>query len=105
MFQLIRKLVVFCSFTQYLANLHSPLHLSLDPGLILASLKRLEAGRHFNKVRLDDSDPSSDTDCDNNTFSGDNNTISGCDNPVPASRQPTTIDKNKSFDFSKFVKK
>ena len=64
-----------------------------DPGLILANFKRLETGRHFKKVRVDESDPSSDTDCDNDVS-----------NTVPSPKQP--IPKQKmSFDFTKFMKK
>ena len=64
-----------------------------DPGLILANFKRLETGRHFKKVRVDESDPSSDTDCDNDVS-----------NTVPSTKQP--IPKQKmSFDFTKFMKK
>ena len=64
-----------------------------DPGLILANFKRLETGRHFKKVRVHESDPSSDTDCDNDVS-----------NTVPSPKQP--IPKQKmSFDFTKFMKK
>ena len=57
-----------------------------DPGLILANFKRLETGRHFHKVRVEYSEPSTDTDCD-----------SDVSNTVPSPKQP--IPKQKmSFD-------
>ena len=62
-----------------------------DPNLILANIKRLEAGKHFNRVRIDDTDFSSDTDCDPE--------YSKTSKPSLSHSEP-----KQSFDFSKFMK-
>ena len=59
-----------------------------EPNLIIGNLKRPEVGRHFNKVKLVETDFSSDTDCDN-----DQAAIKQSNNVVT------------KFDFSKFVRK
>ena len=60
-----------------------------DPNLVLGSLKRMEKDKHFKRVRIEESDFSSDTDCD---------TPSSIKLPV-LNDQP-----KKVFDFSKFMK-
>eukprot|EP00092_Neocalanus_flemingeri_P021813 GFUD01023662.1.p1 GENE.GFUD01023662.1~~GFUD01023662.1.p1 ORF type:complete len:448 (-),score=72.60 GFUD01023662.1:29-1372(-) len=58
-----------------------------DPNLILGSLKRMEKDKHFKRVRIEDSDLSSDTDCD-----------------VSPKKLPALNEPKRVFDFSKFLK-
>jgi len=58
------------------------------PPFVLGAVKRIEKNKHFQKVKIAESDFSSDTDCDN----------------LPV-RQPDFHSQKKVFDFSKFMKR
>jgi len=55
--------------------------------MILGSLKRMEKDKHFKRVRIEESEFSSDTDCD-----------------LPPAKEPVLNETKKVFDFSKFMK-
>jgi len=58
-----------------------------DSNVVLGSVKRMEKNKHFKRVRIEESDFSSDTDSD-----------------LPPVKHPQQIAPKKVFDFSKFIK-
>jgi len=60
-----------------------------DIPIVLGAVKRPEMDKHFKKVRIEETDFSSDTDCDN----------------IPVKKQPDLNPPKKIFDFSKFMKR